>query len=691
MANVKITELPQVSTILGTDIVPTVASSATSKITITDFANSLPQVSSSLSASYLSGSTAIVTNLTSSQDFQIRSSTSEPITIGRAYYSASNGNNLAFGHRALRSGSTGTNRNIAIGDYTLNTLQSGIENVAIGYGALYYAINNRNTAVGSYALFYTTGSTGFRNNAFGAYALAFNTTGEVNNAFGSYALYRNVVGSYNAAFGDFGLYNLSTGSSNVAVGQAAVPNLRSGEGNVFIGRGAAPSLLSGSNNTIIGGITPNADINTPIFGLLTGSYNTIIGSNIKYLQSTLNSNIILADGQGSIRAWHNSESWSFSGSVVANQGFTGSLFGTSSWAINAISSSYPIAVTGSTLYSTNPSAGNNFNTTQNIFLGEGSGQDSQYTTFAVSLGYQAGYQSNFSESYTDNLGDFTASVNFIGYQAGYQATQSTDANFIGFRAGYQSQVSNGANFIGDSAGYLSKNGDNSNFIGRNAGFISDGVRYSNAIGRNAAEGSLNIIDSNIIGESAGENSKNIRYSNFIGPSAGTQASFCTASNFIGYYTGLDATSSYSTLIGWKAGSNTFSRDRSIGSNNIIIGTNITLEKDRKDSINLGGIIFGTGSYFPSSVPIYDDVYSGSVNGRIGINQPNPQFNFDVSGSGRFTNGLTVTGSVQISNVLTLPQQNPLPIGAPTGSIAVSGSGVDCKPYFWNGNSWTSLI
>ena len=283
----------------------------------------------------ITGSLIITGSITGSTDIFIRSSTSEPITIGRAYYSASNGNNLVFGHGTLRSGSTGTNRNIAIGDYTLGTLQSGIENVAIGYAALFRATNNRNTAVGAYALFNTTGSTGFRNNAFGAYALAFNTTGEVNNAFGSYALYRNTVDDYNAAFADFALYNLSTGSSNSALGQAAGYNLRSGEGNVIIGRGAAPSLLSGSNNTIIGAITPNADINTPIFGLTTGSYNTIIGSNIKGLPSILDSNIIIADGNGNIRASHNAISWSFSGSVVAPQGFTGSLFGTSSWAVSA--------------------------------------------------------------------------------------------------------------------------------------------------------------------------------------------------------------------------------------------------------------------------------------------------------------------------------------------------------------------
>jgi hypothetical protein len=52
---------------------------------------------------------------------------------------------------------------------------------------------------------------------------------------------------------------------------------------------------------------------------------------------------------------------------------------------------------------------------------------------------------------------------------------------------------------------------------------------------------------------------------------------------------------------------------------------------------------------------------------------------------------TVTGSVSITNVLTLAPNDPLPSAQPTGSIAVSGSGVDCKPYFWNGTTWTSMI
>jgi len=52
MANVKISELPQVSTLTTTDVIPSVASSVTSKITLKSLADTMPQVSSSISASY---------------------------------------------------------------------------------------------------------------------------------------------------------------------------------------------------------------------------------------------------------------------------------------------------------------------------------------------------------------------------------------------------------------------------------------------------------------------------------------------------------------------------------------------------------------------------------------------------------------------------------------------------------------
>ena len=63
----------------------------------------------------------------------------------------------------------------------------------------------------------------------------------------------------------------------------------------------------------------------------------------------------------------------------------------------------------------------------------------------------------------------------------------------------------------------------------------------------------------------------------------------------------------------------------------------------------------------------------------------------MKGANTFTGNQIVTGSVSITSVLTLAPNNPLPSGQPTGSISVSGSGADCKPYFYNGTDWTSMI
>lgn len=52
MANVKISQLPEVSSIAPSDVLPTVATSTTSKITLANLANSITGVTSSISASY---------------------------------------------------------------------------------------------------------------------------------------------------------------------------------------------------------------------------------------------------------------------------------------------------------------------------------------------------------------------------------------------------------------------------------------------------------------------------------------------------------------------------------------------------------------------------------------------------------------------------------------------------------------
>jgi hypothetical protein len=179
------------------------------------------------------------------------------------------------------------------------------------------------------------------------------------------------------------------------------------------------------------------------------------------------------------------------------------------------------------------------------------------------------------------------------------------------------------------------------------------------IGYAAGQGTAATIFSNMIGSSTGVSAQNASYSNFIGTGAGGFATFASGSNFIGQGAGgFAASASNSNLFGYNAGRGDI--DSTIGPNNIVIGTNISLPYNYRNGINIGGILFGSGSYGTLS----GNVFSGSVeNGRIGINQPTPSFNLDVSGSGRFTNGLSLTGSLST-----------------TGSVALRGLTTESKSF-----------
>lgn len=73
--------------------------------------------------------------------------------------------------------------------------------------------------------------------------------------------------------------------------------------------------------------------------------------------------------------------------------------------------------------------------------------------------------------------------------------------------------------------------------------------------------------------------------------------------------------------------------------------------------------------------------------------------FEVSGSISTTGSLIVSRSngtataATFDNLLTIVPQRTLPTGPPipSGTFATSGSGVNLKPYFYNGSTWTALF
>lgn len=215
-----------------------------------------------------------------------------------------------------------------------------------------------------------------------------------------------------------------------------------------------------------------------------------------------------------------------------------------------------------------------------------------------------------------NVGTFRDS-NFFGRHSGQNSSSVTNVNFFGNSAGYFTNSLDGSNFFGESSGAYSS-ADNANFFGLRSGFRATGANNSNFFGAEAGNGAFGASDSN-----------------FFGASAGITATSATRSNFLGYHAGaLAASASYSNLFGYYAGANF--TGNSIGTNNIIIGTNISLPNTRTNSLNIGGVLFGTGTY---STTTGDPSIIGNSGGKIGILTPSPSSTLHVKSSGTTTGEL----------------------------------------------------
>ena len=310
--------------------------------------------------------------------------------------------------------------------------------------------------------------------------------------------------------------------------------------------------------------------------------------------------------------------------------------------------------------------------TSGNFLGQGAGGFARNANDSNFLGFQAGY-SGTNATYS----------NFLGRQAGFQATGAAGSNFFGFQAGLQANDANNSNFFGNSAGNLATGAAGSNFFGASAGNGASNANNSNFFGNQAGNGATNASSSNFLGYRAGYLASFVSLSNFLGEQAGDRATVASNSNFMGYRAGSGATSaSQSNFFGINAGqaatnannsnffgssagsgattasfSNLFGFNvgriftgNNIGANNIIIGKNISLPNAATNSINIGGVLFGSGTY---SNQAGNPSITGQTNGRIGINVVNPTQALHVSGNTLVDGNLTAT-TISATNYFGLP-------------------------------------
>jgi hypothetical protein len=153
----------------------------------------------------------------------------------------------------LTAGKGGGNiaSNAAFGASALAANTTGANNIAIGNGALLSNTSaNSNCAIGSSAL--SANTTGTQNIALGINALASNTTGANNVALGSSALLSNIDGTQNTAIGTTALLSNTTGTQNTANGFFALRGNITGIQNTAIGVNALQFNTSGTQNTAVG-------------------------------------------------------------------------------------------------------------------------------------------------------------------------------------------------------------------------------------------------------------------------------------------------------------------------------------------------------------------------------------------------------------------------------------------------------
>jgi len=213
----------------------------------------------------------------------------------------------------------------------------------------------------------------------------------------------------------------------------------------------------------------------PIYRLVKGSTLsfTEMDDNLRWLSATMSASVVTITGSTYVV-----------GNLNVSNGITGSLFGTSSWAvsasytINAISASY---VSGSGAIVTNLTSSNDA-----LINGLTIGRGNSVANFSnVAIGTSA-----------NSLLDGVASTNTsIGYISGQSNIASSANTFLGWAAGNATTGGNNT-FIGSGAGRLITSGIGNIIIGRYTGIGSLTNNYNTIIGH--INGSLTNVSNNII-------------------------------------------------------------------------------------------------------------------------------------------------------------------------------------------------
>ncbi|CAB4240706.1 hypothetical protein UFOVP39_62 [uncultured Caudovirales phage] len=248
MANNKISALTFATTPLaGTETLPIVQSSATTKVTV---------------ANLTAGRSVSVSDLTASTGNLIVGTSGKGLTTSGAF--------------ALGLGTNGSTSQVTIntaGVLSVVTNDALINGLTVGRGAT------------------SGGATNGSSTAVGIGTLGVNGSGIYNTGVGYQSLYTNAGGSGNVCAGVQTLYSNTSGNYNTAVGSgvpgvsgSALGSNTTGSYNTAIGNSSGTAITTGSSNVIIGGYTGSA---API---------SATGSNY----------VVFSDGAGNVRGYYDS-------------------------------------------------------------------------------------------------------------------------------------------------------------------------------------------------------------------------------------------------------------------------------------------------------------------------------------------------------------------------------------------------
>jgi hypothetical protein len=451
-------------------------------------------------------------------------------------------------------------------------------------------------------------------------------------------------GSNNTAIGALAMLANTSGRANTAVGWLALQNNTTGFANTAIGgRAALASNTTGYYNIAVGtnALELNIDgiYNIAIGGIALGngrggSRNVAVGTQALSFNSGSNNTALGDDASGNIT---NRNTTGNNNIFIGYQSVgVSSTESNRTWIGNTSTTSTWLA--GNLLLGSRTDLGFRAQITQDT-APSGSLLVSGSTVMSGSLSVTQGITGSLfgTASWAEN----TISASYVSGSDAIvtNLTSSNDARINGIRVGKGPGGESTTTIVGDTSGLnLTSNAYSNTIIGSRAG-------------NSLTVGSYNVL----IGDTAG-----YRITGNECVIVGTGAGFLLTSGINNTFLGNDAGNNVST-----------------GQSNIMIGRR-------------SGLGITTGNYNTVIGAVSGLAGTTSNNIILADGQGNIKYRWDATQNNIYGN-LAVTGSVQISQVLVLPPQSPLPSGVPTGSLAVSGSGVDCKPYFWNGSTWTPLF